>query len=175
MADLSPFPLIWRADPGALFPATKYQHQRCQEHFKDGGRYFLDEHKERSGAWHRAYFAQVNEAHANLPEGMDADFPTPDHLRKFALIKCGFHHKVAKSFSSAEDALKASAFAHVDDDFCIVTVEGCMVTRYTAKSQDYRHMDKAEFRKSAEAVLAYVWNLVGVDPETGNANAGQAA
>lgn len=173
MADLGPIPVIWK--DGALVPATSYQLKRCAEHFQDGARYFVAEHKERSGAWHRAYFAQVNEAHTNLPEGMDADFPTPDHLRKFALIKCGYHHKVAHRFSSEGDATKAAIFARSDDDFSVVTVEGCMVTRYTAKSQDYRHMDKHEFRQSAEAVLAYVWDLVGVTPEQGEKETGRAA
>ena len=48
----------------------------------------LAEH--RSKASHDHFFAIINEAWKNLPEDMGDDFPSPEHLRKWALIKSGF-------------------------------------------------------------------------------------
>ena len=44
----------------------------------------------------------------------------------------------------------------------MVTVEGCIVTRYTAKSQSYRAMGKQTFEASKRAVLDVIADMLGV-------------
>lgn len=170
---LAPTPFIWR--DGALIPATSYQLKRCQEHFEDGQRYLLAEQNERSQATHAHYFAALQEAFNNLPEDIGHEFPTFDKFRATGLISTGFYNQRSVICASDDEARKVAAFVAPMDDLAIVSVSGSAVVVRTAKSQSYRAMDKSEFRKSKEAMLAWAWALCGVDPETGNANAGQAA
>jgi hypothetical protein len=173
MTDLSPIPVLWR--DGAFVPATQRQAKRCSEQFEDGKRYLLVEHQERSINSHNHYFAQLGEAFDNLPEDIAHEFPTFAKFRATGLISTGFYNQRSILCASEEEARRVASFVAPFDDLAIVSVHGSAVVVRTAKSQSYRAMDKAEFRKSKEAVLAWAWGLVGVDPETGNANAGKAA
>lgn len=173
MTVIAPISVLWK--DGAFVPATSYQLKRCAEHFDDGNRYILVEHQERSSATHSHYFAALKEAFDNLPEDISGEFPTFEKFRATGLIAAGFHNERRIICASADEARRVAAFIEPMDPLAIVAVAGPAVVVRTAKSQSYRAMDKAEFRASKEAVLAWAWGLVRVDAETGNANAGRAA
>ena len=124
---------------------------------------------------HRYYFASVNEAHANLPEHLAERFATPDHLRKYALIKAGYRDERSIVATSKAEAQRVAAFVRPIDDYALVVVFEAVVTIYTAKSQSVRAMGKAEFRKSIDAVLDIVSAMVGTSPDELRENAGRAA
>ena len=168
----APMPMTW--DGEAMKPASPYWAKKADERFVIGQRYMIEERLERSAKSHQHYFANLHEAWMNLPEKEAERFPTVEHLRKFALIKTGHYDSESLVLPSHDDALRVASFVR-RDDFTIVVVSENLVVRYTAKSQSARAMDKGEFQKSKDDVLAFVWGLVGVDPATGNANAGQAA
>jgi len=173
VSDPSPIPLIWR--DGVFIPATQRQGLRCKEQFEEGKKYLLVEQRDRSIGSHNHYFAALNEAWMNLPEGIEDEFPTFEKFRATGLIATGFYDERQLICATPEEARRIAAFMRRPEDLSIVSVNGCAVVERTAKSQSWRAMDKVEFRKSKETVLAWTADLCGVEIATLTSNAGQAA
>jgi hypothetical protein len=137
----------------------------CNKQFVVHGRYALVRREGRSKISHDHYHACVHDVWQNLPEDLAERHPNPDHLRKHALIKCGFADEHSIVCASVAEAQRIAAFIAPIDSYSIVTVKGPVVTRYTAKSQALRAMGKKDFQASKQAVLEYLSNLIGVKPE----------
>lgn len=167
-------PLTFTWDGEAMYPLPRLA-KIADERFVIGERYTLDEVHERSSASHRQYFAAIRESWLNLPEHIADRFATPEHLRKWCLVKCGYHDERSIVCSSKAEAQRLAAFIRPMDDFAVVAVSEAVVSAYTAKSQSYRAMGKKEFQASKQAVLDYLDSLLGVDPGETQRNAGQAA
>jgi len=167
-------PIIFKWDGEVMAPVNRRFAKACDERFVIGAEYTLEAYEHRSSASHRHYFASIYEAWASMPEGMGDRFATPDHLRKFALIRCGYRDERTIVAASKAEALRLASFIRPMDDFAIVTTEGATVTVWTAKSQNLRSMDKATFYKSKEAVLCYLGSLLSV-PASEIERAGEAA
>lgn len=156
-------PMVFEWDGNAMVPLPRFKRD-ADKRFTVHERYFLDEIQERSAKSHRFYFASVNQAWVNLPEAAAEAFPTADHLRKYALIKAGFHDHRSIVASSKAEARRLAAFVKPMDEFAIVTVTECVVNVYTAKSQSHRAMGRQDFAKSKEAVLAILATMIDVAP-----------
>jgi hypothetical protein len=175
MSDLiSPVQLMWCGE-GSFVPATPFQLKRCEEHFEDGKRYLLAEHQDRSTASHNHYFASVAEGWQQMPEKLADEFPTPEMLRKKALIATGYYDQRSIICASPAEAKRMAAFIAPLDDFAVVSVCGPAVVVRTAKSQSRKAMGGKAFNASKQSVLAWVSDLVGVDLATLTANTGRAA
>jgi hypothetical protein len=111
---------------------------------------------ERSANSHRQYMAAVGEAWSNLPEYLADEFPTPDDLRKWALIRTGFcdTHKVV-----GNKILRFNGYS------VVVTDSDGVTTVRTARSQSFAAMGKKEFEASKAAVLDYLAGLVKTTPD----------
>jgi hypothetical protein len=98
----------------------------------------------------------VGEAWSNLPEYLADEFPTPDDLRKWALIRTGFCdiQKV-----TGNKLLRFKGYSVVTTDADGVT------TIRTARSQSFASMGKKEFEASKTAVLDYLAAMINVTPE----------
>jgi hypothetical protein len=155
-------PMPFRWDGEAMAPLKP---KLADREFVIGEVYSLVEHHERSHASHAHYFAAINEAWLNLPEALSDRFATDEHLRKFALIKAGYHDEQSIVCSSKAEALRVAAFIKPMDDYAIVTVSGPVVTRYTAKSQSLKAMGKFVFQASKEAVLEILAAMLNVEPQ----------
>lgn len=118
----------------------------------------------RSGASHRHYFAQINDAWLNLPPQIAAHQPTAEHLRKFALIMTGYEDRVTHVCGSKAEAQRLRAFIAPLDDFAVIDVTEATVTVRRAKSQSVKAMGRADFQKSKDDVLGYVAEMIGVAP-----------
>lgn len=153
--------LLWRWDGRVMVPQSP---KLAAKDFKAGESYRLAEEHERSQASHRAYFAAVNQAHANLPDDLLEDLPTPEHLRKVALIKCGFADERSIVCASKAEAIRIAAFVRPMDSYAIVATQGTVVKVWTAHSQNMRAMDRAVFQDSKQKVLDYCARLIGVKP-----------
>ena len=129
--------------------------------FVDQERYILEAREERSRNSHRRYFASINEAWKSLPEKVGDRYPSPEHLRKWALCKAGFADEDVTVWDSKGDARKAAVMMRKLDTFAVIVVKDNTVRRYTAQSQDMRSMDKATFHASVEAVERIVAELIG--------------
>ncbi|WP_238189283.1 hypothetical protein [Methylobacterium frigidaeris] len=140
-----------------------------------GERYILVEHEARSAASHAHYFACVRDGWSNLPEDLAGRFPTPDHLRKWALIRAGYRDEVTFVASSKAEAIRIAAFLRPVEDTAVVRVKDSVVVRWTAKSQSMRAMGRDGFQRSKDAVLSVIDELIGTAPGTLSREAGRAA
>jgi hypothetical protein len=156
-------PLLCTYDGESFVPL---QPRLADKHFTAGESYPLIVHEPRSHASHNHFFAIVADAHMNLPEELAERLPTPEHLRKYALIRAGYRDERSVSCSSKAEALRVAAFIKPMDEFAVVTVVETVVTVYTAKSQSMRAMGSRVFAESKEAVLTVLAGLLGIDPLT---------
>ena len=169
---MTPLLFMWEGD---CFRPVRHHAKQCDKRFVIGERYLLDEVQERSSKSHAQYFAAVGAAWQNLPDELAEKWPTSEHLRKHALIRCGFFDKTSLQASSRAKALRLAAYIRPMDDYAIITVSGSLVERYTAKSQSYRTMPKGEFQASKQAVLDWIASLIGTNAKALAKNASEAA
>lgn len=119
--------------------------------------------KDRSMNSHRHYFALIAEAWANLPEQLAEDFPSPEKLRKWALIKAGYCTMTRIACRDNAAAVAACALLSGIDSFSICDISGSVVTVYRATSQSVRAMGAKEFQISKEKVLMQISQIIGAD------------
>lgn len=154
-------PLRYNGD--GEFTAVQGHRKRCDMTFIIGETYVADVRERRSEATHRHYMASVTEIWENLPERLAEEYPTPDALRKRALIRAGFCDTRTLVASSHAEALRLAAFMRPMDTEVLIIVRARVVMSYTAHSQSYAAMEKTAFAKSKEAVLAILSDMIGVD------------
>lgn len=163
MSDTIP-PMYFQWQGDGFTPCRGFQ-KRCDEHLVVGERYRLEVREERSVNSHRHFFASVTEAWRNLPEHLAEQIDSPEKLRKWALIKCGYYDKRQIVCESASQAEKFAAFVRPMDEYAVVTVRDTVVTVYTAQSQSMRAMNKERFQQSKTAVLDLLSGMIGVTRE----------
>lgn len=160
---MQPLPFIWTGD--SFQPVNRHWARKCDERFVVGQSYTLDEIHVRSTATHAHYFATLHDIWQSLPEHLSEQFPTEEHLRKYALIKngyCTMQQHVCKSKAEAE---RLAAVIKPYDGYQLVLTDENIVTVFHATSQDYRSMDKRTFAESKEKVLDWCMSLVSGDRE----------
>lgn len=155
----APFGAAWT---GGAWEVLRRDRARADTEMVVGQRYIIEPVEERSAKAHRFYFAAVNEAWLNLPEDKAQQYPTPTHLRKWALIRAGYRDERTFVASTKAEALRIAAFVRPTDDYAVVTVRDATVTVYTAKSQSLKAMGKTDFQNSKEAVLQLLSEMIGV-------------
>lgn len=165
-------PLICLYDGEAFVPKLP---RLAERHYTVGEAYPMVVHEQRSQATHNHYFASIADAWGNLNEDAAERLPTPEHLRKFALIKTGYRDERSITCASRAEALRIAAFVKPMDEFAIVTVTEATVTIYTAKSQSSRAMGKKVFQESKQAVLDLLANMLGTSAGELQDNARNAA
>lgn len=168
-------PVLLRWEGDGFTPANAYHAKRADQMFVVGELYAMAEHADRSGDSHRHYFASLKEGWLNLPQHLQERFPSPEHLRKWALIKAGFFDSRTLVLQSADDAKRVAAFMEPKDEFAVVTVDGATITEFTAKSQSYAAMGKRAFQESKDRVLDVVSDLIEISRAELERNAGKAA
>jgi len=144
-------------------PHTEAFRRMAVEHYVADERYMLVEHEDRSMKSHRHYFKCVSLAWENLNEAQLAQFPTPERLRKWALIKAGYRDQRTFTCASKAEAQRLAAFLAPIDPDAIISFHEASVIELKAKSQNLRAMDRAEFQQSKDAVLGVLGELIGVD------------
>jgi hypothetical protein len=157
---IPPIPFRW--DGEAMVPRRP---KLADQHYCIGEDYILVPHEERSEASHRHFFAEVREAWANLPEGLAEQYPSPESLRKRALIKAGFRDERSIVCASKAEALRVASFIKGLDDYDVVAVSGATVLHWRAKSQSQKAMGKEAFQQSKEAVLGILADMLDVTPD----------
>jgi hypothetical protein len=167
--------ILFRWDGEAMRPANSLAKAKAEAQFTVGERYPLEEHRERSKRSHDHYFACVTEVWKNLSDEALLEFPTPEHLRKRALIRAGYRTERTITFETREEASRVAAFLKPKDEFAFVTVHGSTVVELTAKSQSERAMKPDEFQRSKDAVLQVLSEMIGIDVTTLRREAGMAA
>ncbi len=165
-------PLAFRWDGESMVPVSAVAADR---QYAIGETYRLVPYEGRSHRSHNHYFAAVEEAWRNLPETLADQFPTPEHLRKYALIKAGYRDQTTIALATKEDAKRIARVVRGLDEFALVTVVGTIITVYTARSQSTRAMGAKTFQQSKNDVLDVLAGMIGVETDTLHWEAGQAA
>ena len=158
-------PIAVRWD-GEVFRPLKPK--KADAHFVVDQVYWLEEASERSWASHQHQFAFIAEAWMNLPERLTDTFPSPEHLRKAALIATGWKRETIIEAGGKAAAARVAAYVRGEDEFAHIVVRGPTVIVRKARSQRMHGLDrmsKAEFQQSKDAILGWISNLIGVDPQ----------
>lgn len=158
----TPIPLRYEGD-GDFRVMSNYWTARADKDFVVGDTYKMIEHHERSINSHNHYFASIKNGFDSLPERLIETYPTPEHLRKKALIWKGYRDERTIVAASGAEAQRIAAFVRPMDDFAVVTVKDAVVRVWTAKSQKMKAMGNAEFQASKSDVLDFIDDLLGVD------------
>lgn len=124
----------------------------------------MAEHRSKSS--HDHFFAVINEAWKNIPEDMVDDFPSPEHLRKWALIKAGFCSETRIVCANNGEAMTLATKAKAMDKYSVVSIDGKAVTIWTADSQRRDAMGRQTFQEAKERALHIISNLLGIDATT---------
>lgn len=170
---MTPIHSLW--DGEAFLPLPRF-HNIVNREYTVGETYPMAPHYERTAKTHAHEFAWLKEAWLNLPEDIAPNFPTEEHLRKWALIKAGYADVQDYVAASRAEALRwGTNLSAALDDYAVVTVTNTVVRVARAKSQSYRAMDRETFQASKTAVLAIVADLIGKTPEELTTHAAQAA
>jgi len=153
------FRCVWK--DGVLVPEPRFA-RWCEEQFGEGEVIQLERHEDRSDSTHRHYFASIKTAWENLPDVEVRDrFPTPEALRKWALIRSGYCTESSIVCDTPEQAAVVAAFMGKREGEIIV-VRDNVIKKFVAKSQSYRDMDKKDFQESKTLVLDTIAELIAV-------------
>lgn len=155
-------PIAFSWDGEAMIPIHP---KLADKEYVVGERYTLAPYEQRSTATHNHEFAWLHEAWLNLPERLVEQFPSSEHLRKWALIRAGYSNSQSLVCGSKAEALRVAAFVRPLDEFSVVTVNGTVVNRFTAKSQSRRAMGAKEFQDSKTKIMEVIAQMIGVEPE----------
>ena len=153
-------------DGSHLIP-IRWSQKVADSHLVIGERYLVEIVEARSGASERHYFACIRDLWMNLPEGQDQRWPSPESLRKHALIATGFrtiNQYVCQT--KAEATRQAAALEREAAEYAVVSIDGNIVTVAHPMSQSRKAMGKDAFYASKEAVIAYLADVVGVTVES---------
>lgn len=152
--------------------APGYWQKAADKHYVIGEVYRMLNENERSERSHRHYFAQIRDAHSNYPDGLLELHPSPEALRKHALIRTGWCDQTTFVCASAAEARRAVAFwAPMHPDSIIVSQRNVLVM-YSAKSQSKKAMGAKDFQRSKDDVLTWIAAQIGTTPAALSANAG---
>lgn len=160
---------------GEGFTLLGRSRQVCDAELVIGQIYRLSLIEERSEAVHNHQFAWLTEAWRNLPEDLADMYPSPEFLRKRALIQAGFFNETVIDVGNRAGAMRVAAAWRSKDDFAFVAVRGVVVVVREAKSQSRGKMDRKEFQASKTAIMEIIAEMIGVTPGELEQNTGRAA
>lgn len=153
-------PLTWRWDGESMTPIGPRSRLEADRQFVVGHTYRLAEADEFSDASRAQFFAAIRDIWASLPESEAERFPDAEHLRKFALIRCG--HAIQTQYV-AQNRAEAQRFAvyarRENDDYTLVTVDNVVVTTWRARS--IKGLARKDFAALKDKVFDYLATLTG--------------
>ena len=158
----------------AMVPLLRY-HNVAARQFVEGAEYILAEVEERSRASHNQYFAALHQGFENLPERIQAHFPTVEHLRAWLLIDTGCCEKKEFRLANEMEKKRLGTFIRTQSRYARITptqIDGFPVLIVeTPLSQSMREMGKQEFEDSKRKVLSRLEDLLDVPRGTLKKNA----
>jgi hypothetical protein len=155
--------ILFQWDGEAMQPQPRFA-KICDEKFTVGEVYRMEVSETRSWQSHRHYFASIQEMWENLPEDQCERFPSPEHLRKWGLIRAGYCDQMHVVADTEENARDIAMVMRKLSTYAVITISINVITVYTAKSQSLKAMGKTEFQKSKEAVLDVLAQIIGTRP-----------
>lgn len=148
--------LRWTGE--VFIPNASFQ-VHCEREFEMGEVYPMQIVEERSQASHNHYFAALQEGWRNLSEENAKHFPTPEHLRHWALVQTGYFHEAFYEMATNFEARKLALDLRRRDPYAVIVVRGSVVRVYSAESQSSASMKKERFQQSKNDVLDLVASM----------------
>ena len=158
----------------AMVPLNRYANV-CKRQFGDGGEHVLEPTSERSMASHSQFFAAINDHFKNLPERVQARWPSATHFRRWLLIEAGHFDEKEFECDSQLNARRLAGFIRTEDEYARIHVRGTVVIVRRAKSQAIPAMKAEEFKITKRDVLDLAEQLTGVSRGQAMKNAGRSA
>ena len=152
-----------RIHGGAIVPIGRHA-----EKLTEGEIVFVTIDRDRSDASHRHEFAWLRQAWENLPESLSGEpfAASPEHLRKYALIQCGYRDVREVVLGDDDEARRVLAFVRpMVDRYAIIAASGPVIRIYTARSQSRKAMGAKGFQESKTRIMDYIAGLLGVTAE----------
>ncbi len=112
------------------------------------------------------YFATISDIFSSWPETHPRQFTTPDSLRKWALIRCGFRTERQFATASKAEARRLATFLAAGDEYAELSVVDNVIIEWKALSQKTHSMGREQFAKSKAETLAFLAEQVGVSVES---------
>lgn len=162
-----PVTFLW-TDDGVMKPFGIGMAKRADEQFVVGQYYRLQEPVDRTQQAEGFFFANLKDMWSSLPEKYADEWfaEDPDALRHYALIKTGFANTEVFPCQSVPEAKRWMAYLGPSSQHAIITREGTIVYRFTAKSQSRKAMPgRATFAESSSKVLDFIADLIGLDKD----------
>lgn len=158
-------PIRYQWNGYAMIPQDRFRNY-LTTYYKVGDYYDLVELELRDMSAHNAFFASLQECWNNLRERGDADlFPSPDHLRKWALTFTEFcHMDIHDECRTRKEAerLSRSLVRAVPFSRCKIT-DNLEVWHYIPNSQAMNAMpNNRTFAASKRAVMQVLAQRLGV-------------
>ena len=152
-------------DGERLIPLRKYV-AICDAALVIGERYIAALEPLSSPASRRHFFAAIHELFSSWPEAHPRQFQTENHMRKWALIRCGFRTERQFATASKAEARRLATFLAAGDEYAELSVVDNVIIEWRALSQKAHAMGREQFAKSKESVLAFLAGEVGVTVES---------
>jgi hypothetical protein len=112
------------------------------------------------------YFATISDIFSSWPETHPRQFTTPDALRKWALIRCGFRTERQFATASKAEARRLATFLAAGDEYAELSVADNVIIEWKALSQKAHAMGREQFGRSKTEVLAFLAGEVRVTVES---------
>ena len=158
-------PLLCKWTGEALEPHG-YFRKIAAAQFKLGETYRIVEVESRSWNSHRHFFACINEAWRNLSENDTDHFPSPDHLRKWALTYTPFCTVREFHATTFAEAVRVARYLTRSENYKRVQIDELIVREFTPLSQALSAMpNNRTFQKSKSAVLDVLARRLGISVE----------
>lgn len=159
-----------------MLPLKRYQNLACGQ-FVEHEEYYLTAEEVRSAKQHRFYMASIKDGFDNLPENVATRFPSPTHLRKWLLVRCGFFVEKEFEFDGRNAEIQArrlGTFIRTTDEYAVISPVEIEPGKWKvivrqAKSQAAsgpNRMPAEEFKASSKAVLEALDDMIGVERGT---------
>ena len=145
-------PVLCRWDGLTFHPAGDYWERLARSQLTQGEMVVLSPVEERTAKSHNHYFASLRDIWQSLPDMLLASYPTPEHMRKRALIETGW--------CDIEDWIPGKGKSFATDGYCIMISRGGVVRVYKPKSQGVKAMGKRDFEQSKRDVLDWCEGLL---------------
>lgn len=158
-------PIPFRYVDGALRPVGARAEGAAAYHYDNGHIHWLVAHLDRDPVSHKHQFAWLKTAFNTLPEHYAGQFPSPEHLRKTALIRCGYCTQRDIVCATPDDARRLAVWAQAQDEYLIVTVAENVVRIFEAESQSRKAMGMERFEASKADVLNHIAGMLGTTPK----------
>lgn len=154
-------PILYTWSGEAMVPLSRFA-PRCDKTFVVGEVYRLDSVEERSQRSHSHFFARVKEYHDSLPDHLAERFPTPEHLRKWALIQAGYANRAEIVCRSHAEAARTIATIKALDEYAVAIARDNILVVLTAQSQSTKAMGAKMFQESKDKVFGVLDDLLGL-------------